>query len=73
MFAVVSNALALVFEVTGETASARVQTQEVLKFKDGSTRLVGGLYTDTLVKRDTRWLYSSRSFRIVAEYHPKGD
>lgn len=71
--AVSFQCLPAAIEVTGETASARVQTQEVLKFKDGSTRLVGGLYTDTLVKRDTRWLYSSRSFRIVAEYHPKGD
>lgn len=60
-------------EVSGKSATARVQTQEVLKLKDGKTRMVGGLYTDTLVKRDGRWLYASRSFRIVAEYVPNGE
>jgi uncharacterized protein (TIGR02246 family) len=59
-------------EVTGDTATGSVQTQEILAFKDGSTRMVGGLYTDTLVKRDGQWVYASRAFRIVAEYHPKG-
>lgn len=58
-------------EVSGDTATARVQTQEVLKFKDGSTRMVGGLYTDRLVRRDGRWVYAERAFRIVAEYQPK--
>jgi uncharacterized protein (TIGR02246 family) len=57
-------------EVAGDTATGRVQTQEVLKIKDGSTRMIGGLYTDTLVKRDGRWVYASRAFRIIAEYNP---
>lgn len=50
--------------------SSQVQTQEVLKVKDGTTRMIGGLYTDTLVRRDGRWVYASRAFRIVAEYNP---
>ena len=58
-------------EVSGDTATGRVQTQEVLKLKDGTTRMIGGLYTDTLVKREGRWVYASRAFRIVAEYNPK--
>lgn len=58
-------------EVDGNSATSVVQTQEVLKFKDGNTRMIGGLYTDRLVKRNGRWVYASRAFRIVAEYNPK--
>ncbi|GAA4042640.1 nuclear transport factor 2 family protein [Parerythrobacter jejuensis] len=60
-------------EVDGDTATSRVQTQEVLKGKDGSTRMIGGLYTDDLVKRDGRWVYAKRVFEIVAEYNPQGE
>lgn len=56
-------------EVTGTTATSRVQTQEVLKGKDGSTRMIGGLYTDELEKRDGAWVYTKRAFSIVAEYN----
>lgn len=70
--AVSFQCLPAAIEVAGDTAIARVQTQEVLKFKDGTTRMVGGLYTDRLVKREGRWLYSYRSFQIIAEYTPKG-
>ncbi len=55
-------------EVDGNRATSRVQTQEVLKAKDGSTRMIGGLYTDELEKRDGQWLYTRRAFEIVAEY-----
>ncbi len=58
-------------EIDGNRAVARCQTQEVLKAKDGSTRMVGGLYRDELVKRDGAWLYSKRTFQIVAEYNPQ--
>lgn len=57
-------------EVNGDTATSRVQTQEVLKGKDGSTRMIGGLYTDELAKRDGRWVYTKRAFQIIAEYNP---
>lgn len=56
--------------VDGARATSRVQTQEVLKAKDGSTRMIGGLYTDELEKRDGHWLYTKRAFAIVAEYAP---
>lgn len=52
-------------------AKASCQTQEIMAFKDGTTRVVGGLYEDELVKRDGRWLFTSRVFNIVAEYKPK--
>lgn len=57
-------------EVDGDTATSRCQTQEVLKGKDGSTRMIGGLYTDELEKRDGRWVYTKRAFQIIAEYNP---
>jgi hypothetical protein len=59
-------------EVTGNTARARVQTQEILKPKEGKARHVGGLYEDTLAKVDGRWVFTSRTFRIVAEFGVEG-
>lgn len=56
-------------EVDGDTATSRVQTQEVMKQADGSTRVIGGLYDDKLAKFDGRWLYTSRVFKVVAEYN----
>ncbi len=58
-------------QVDGDTATARVQTQEILKGKDGSTRHVGGLYTDKLAKIGGQWLYTHRAFEIVAEFRPE--
>lgn len=60
-------------EVTGDTATARVQTQEILKPKDGPTRHVGGLYEDELRKVDGQWRFTKRVFRIVAEHLPQGN
>ena len=59
-------------QVTGDTANSRVQTQEILKPKDGPTRHVGGLYEDELRKVDGRWQFTKRVFRIVAEHLPQG-
>lgn len=59
-------------EVTGNTAKARVQTQEILKAKDAKARHVGGLYEDELAKIDGRWLFTSRKFKIVAEFGVEG-
>lgn len=53
-------------QVSGDRATARVQTQEILKPKDGPTRHVGGLYEDELRKVDGRWQFTKRVFRIVA-------
>jgi uncharacterized protein (TIGR02246 family) len=57
--------------VDGDRATGRCQTQEFMKFKDGNTRAVGGLYEDEMVKIDGRWFYTKRVFRIIAEYNPK--
>lgn len=56
--------------IDGDRAVGRCQTQEYMKVGDGSTRAIGGLYEDEMVKRDGRWFYSKRVFRIVAEYNP---
>ena len=60
-------------DITGDTATSRVQTQEILHMKDGKTRVVGGLYEDELKKIDGQWLFSHRKFGIVAEYNPEGN
>jgi len=57
-------------EVDGDKATSRCQTQEVLKGKDGTTRMLGGLYTDELEKRDGAWVYTKRAFQVIAEYNP---
>ena len=57
---------------TGNTARARVQTQEILKPKDAKARHVGGLYEDELKKIDGRWQFTSRKFRIIAEFGAEG-
>ena len=57
-------------EIDGDTATARVQTQEILHMKDGVTRIVGGLYEDELAKIEGQWLFTHRKFGIVAEYKP---
>lgn len=60
-------------EVDGNKATSRCQTQEVLKGKDGSTRMLGGLYTDELEKRDGQWVYTKRAFQVIAEYNPPAE
>ena len=56
--------------VDGDRATGRCQTQEYMKLKDGTTRAIGGLYEDEMVRVDGRWLYAKRVFRIVAEFQP---
>ena len=60
-------------EIDGDTATSRVQTQEIMRMADGATRVVGGLYDDKLKKIDGKWLFTSRVFKIVAEYNPQGE
>jgi uncharacterized protein (TIGR02246 family) len=68
--AVSFHCIAAMTVVDGDTAIGRCQTQEIMKNKDGTTRMIGGLYDDTMVKRGGQWLYSSRSFRVIGEYNP---
>ena len=60
-------------EIDGDRASGRCQTQEYMKIKDGTTRAIGGLYEDKMVRVDGEWLFSERVYRIVAEYKTPND
>lgn len=53
-------------EVTGDTASGRYQTHEIL-VENGEPRIAGGRYDDEFVKIDGQWLYSKRIFNVVAQ------
>ena len=59
-------------EIDGDTAWGRCQTQEYMRVKDGTTRAIGGLYRDKMVRVDGQWLFSERIYNIVAEYKPAG-
>jgi uncharacterized protein (TIGR02246 family) len=53
-------------EVTGDTATARSYTQEILVLKDGGgVRKIVGAYDDTLVKRDGVWLFARRAYNVL--------
>lgn len=52
--------------VTGDTASGRYQTHEIL-VEQGEPRIAGGRYDDEMVKIDGQWLYSKRIFNVVAQ------
>lgn len=59
-------------EVSGESATMRSYTSEVYD-RDGVTMRDRGVYEDTCVKMDGRWLFKSRSFRNIHRQHaPKG-
>ncbi|MEO9467797.1 nuclear transport factor 2 family protein [Parasphingorhabdus sp.] len=53
-------------EVTGNTATGRYQTHEIL-VENGEPRIAGGRYDDEFVKIDGQWLYSKRIFNVVAQ------
>lgn len=59
-------------EVNGDSAVMRSYTSEVYD-QDGVTMRDRGIYEDTCVKEDGKWLFKSRSFRNIHRQHaPKG-
>ena len=56
--------------IDGDRATGRCQTLEIMRTKDGTTRVIGGLYGDEMIRQDDGWRYSRRVYRIVAEYKP---
>lgn len=60
-------------DIDGDTATMRSYTSEVYD-QDGTTTMRDrGVYEDTCVKIDDRWLFKSRSFRNIHRQHaPKG-
>ena len=69
--AVSFNCMPSAIIIEGDRATGRCQVKEFLMANDGTTRAVGGLYEDEMVKVDGRWLYTKRVYRIVVEYQPK--
>jgi ketosteroid isomerase-like protein len=59
-------------EIDGDRAVMRSYTSEVYDH-DGVTMRDRGVYEDTCVKIDGRWLFASRSFRNIHRQHaPRG-
>ena len=52
-------------EITGDTGTGRLYTNEVLEALEGNLRRTVGRYEDTYVRNDGHWLYQSRSFAIL--------
>lgn len=52
-------------EVTGDTATGRAYTDELVTDTAGATYRVSGRYDDEYVKRDGRWLFRSRMFKVL--------
>ena len=51
--------------VDGDRATARCYSRQIMFRKDDKVDKVAGLYHDTLVKRDGRWLYAEREFEFI--------
>ena len=51
--------------VTGDAASGRTYTSELVSGKDGKAYTVTGQYDDEYVKRDGKWLFKSRIFKSL--------
>lgn len=54
--------------ITGETATARCQTQEILRTIDGEIRRVAGVYDDEFVRHNGQWCFARRVFAILIEH-----
>lgn len=53
--------------ITGDRATGRAWTQEILTTQEGAVRRVVGAYDDAFVKRGGVWLFARRAFRIMHE------
>lgn len=51
--------------VSGDSATGHVYTSELVTDTEGKRARWTGLYTDRYVRRDGRWLFQERSFRIL--------
>lgn len=51
--------------ISGQSAQARVYTQEILTLADGGVRRIVGAYDDELIKVDGAWLFRRRAYRIL--------
>jgi uncharacterized protein (TIGR02246 family) len=54
--------------VAGDHATARTQTQEVLRTADGQIRRVAGIYDDIFVRTARGWRFAARDFSVLIEH-----
>jgi hypothetical protein len=52
--------------VSGDSAAGHAYTSELVTDTEGKRARWTGLYTDRYVRRDGRWLFQERSFRILS-------
>ena len=52
-------------KVTGDTATARCYSRQIMFQKDGAVRKFAGLYHDKLVRRGETWLFATREFEFI--------
>ena len=65
MISMTSTSTALVIEADGGRASGQAQCQELIYPKTGGQTVVVGCFEDEYVKRDGRWLFSSRTYTVL--------
>lgn len=51
--------------ITGEEATARVYTTEVLRDREGALRQAVGRYDDRFARRDGKWLFTERVWHAL--------
>jgi len=51
--------------ITGDTATARTYTHEVLESTEGETRHAVGLYEDKFGRIDGQWLFTERTWHMI--------
>jgi ketosteroid isomerase-like protein len=52
-------------EISGDSATARVYTSEVLAGVDGNLSRILGRYDDRLVRKNDQWLFAERRYTIL--------
>jgi hypothetical protein len=55
----------IVLEIAGETANSRIFLDETLRLRDGKVHLSRGIYHDTYVIEDGRWVFGKRHFDLI--------
>jgi uncharacterized protein (TIGR02246 family) len=72
---VIQTPHAVVIKLNGDTATARVTMQEIMRGQDGSGMQMWGTYYDDLVRTNAGWRFKLRRYRtaIFDAKPPEGD
>ena len=52
-------------KVSGDRATGRFWTSEITRLKSGEEQRIAGRYEDEYVKREGRWFFKSRNYRML--------